>query len=530
MQISASYNAKNEFTKAYEHIVLAKEVANKINDNDLMARSLIEMGHLNFTAGRQLPAIKSYQRAISISQRQKDFEKVTRCYTAIGITYYDLESLDSVKKYMHEAVRVAGQFSDKLLNHTLLSSLFYEVIVKDFQTVDKILPTLTASIITPVDEANYYWLWAESEYNAKKYNAAEMHARLAIARFNIMSDRRMMLIKGYLTLEKILYAQGRYKENYDLTEEYDSIYSSLELESKTRQVELHEIEEKEIETQLAENQLRLLRQKNELQKLKIQEKNFSVISVVLSALLTFFISYIGYARFKGKKEHQLLEKNLEATKREEELKEKQISLAESENKVEELQLTAVRAHMNPQFIFQTLNSIQTQIKDRSELEALRNLSRFARLLRMVLEKSSSPIIDLASELESLKIYLDIEALRLKDHLRYEIDADPALLAEPVDVPSLLLQPMVEDYIKQDAFEQKPKSISVIIRKSGKKIIYIIRGNYNQYVNKPLAFPGVELVKQKLKALYSSTGFVVEIKENPEDAAQAIITIEFPFLY
>lgn len=529
MQISASYNVKNEFIKAYEHIILAKEVAKKINDDDLLARSLIEMGHLNFTVGRQLPAIKSYQRAISISQRRKDFEKVARCFTAIGITYYDLESMDSVKKYMHEAVRVASQVSNKLLNRTLLSSLLYEVIAKDFKTVDEILPTLTTTLITPADEANYYWLLAESEYNAKEYKAAETHAKLSIAGFNNMSDRRMILIKGYLTLEKILYAQGRYKENYDLTEKYDSIYYSLEQESKTRQVELYEIEEKEIENQLAENQIKLLRQKNELQKLKLQEKNFTVISVVLSALLTFSISYIGYARFKARKEHQLLEKNLEATEKEEELKERQISIADSEKQVEELQLTAVRAHMSPQFIFHTLNSIQMQIKDNSELGALRNLSRFARLLRMTLEKCDSPIITLASELEALKIYLEIETLRLKD-LKYEIDADPALLAEQLDVPSLLLRPIVEDYIKQDTFEQKPKSISVVIKKSETKIIYIVRGDFNQYLDKQLAFPGVELVKQKLKALYSPSGFVVEIKENPENVTQAMITIEFPFLY
>lgn len=108
-----------------------------------------------------------------------------------------------------------------------------------------------------------------------------------------------------------------------------------------------------------------------------------------------------------------------------------------------LELTALRAQMNPHFIYNALNAVQQCVLDGRAAEANRYLTRFARLLRLVLENSERTFVPLDAELESLRLYLELEGLRLAD-LCVTVDVDPELELASPRVPAMVLQPYLEN--------------------------------------------------------------------------------------
>lgn len=114
--------------------------------------------------------------------------------------------------------------------------------------------------------------------------------------------------------------------------------------------------------------------------------------------------------------------------------------------VAELEAKAIRAQMNPHFIFNSLNAIQEAIVTEKVDAAYDYLSRFSKLLRMVLDNSDKNFIPLNSELETIRLYLSLEALRFSQSFSYSIELEQGLDKDDIYIPSLLLQPFVENAI------------------------------------------------------------------------------------
>ncbi len=112
----------------------------------------------------------------------------------------------------------------------------------------------------------------------------------------------------------------------------------------------------------------------------------------------------------------------------------------------ELEAKAIRAQMNPHFIFNSLNAIQETIITEKVDAAYDYLSRFSKLLRMVLDNSEKNFISLNSELETIRLYLSLEALRFSQSFTYSIELDEDLDKDDIFIPPLLLQPFVENAI------------------------------------------------------------------------------------
>ena len=106
---------------------------------------------------------------------------------------------------------------------------------------------------------------------------------------------------------------------------------------------------------------------------------------------------------------------------------------------------ALLQQMNPHFIFNTLNSIQLFILQNDTLSSHRYLTKFAQLMRLTLENSQSFSVPFSSELEALRLYLELEALRADGKFTYEINGDDSLLPNTT-IPSLIIQPFVENAI------------------------------------------------------------------------------------
>ncbi|RAW00037.1 PAS domain S-box protein [Pseudochryseolinea flava] len=121
-------------------------------------------------------------------------------------------------------------------------------------------------------------------------------------------------------------------------------------------------------------------------------------------------------------------------------------LLEAQQKIGELKLMALRSVMNPHFVFNVLNSIQFFITKNDKLNAINYLSTFSKLVRGVLNHSVSNKIRLSDELEMLKNYIQLEMTRFEDKFHFVLEVDPNVDQDGIEIPSLLIQPYVENAI------------------------------------------------------------------------------------
>jgi ligand-binding sensor domain-containing protein len=114
------------------------------------------------------------------------------------------------------------------------------------------------------------------------------------------------------------------------------------------------------------------------------------------------------------------------------------------NKLQQLETKALKAQMNPHFIYNALNSIQSLVMNNQSEMAGNYISKFARLLRQILENADNNVISLDKELYSLQLYISLEKLRLNFELKYKEEIDETTSVEHERIPPLILQPFVEN--------------------------------------------------------------------------------------
>lgn len=143
----------------------------------------------------------------------------------------------------------------------------------------------------------------------------------------------------------------------------------------------------------------------------------------------------------------------------------------------DLQQAALRAQVNPHFIFNCLNSIQNFISNNDTLNANRYLSRFATLVRGILKASMNDKIRLEEDLLIMENYLELEQLRFKNKFQFNLKVDPKLDRFGILVPPLIIQPFVENAIKHGMAGKKEKGIIEVAYQMNKQQLEItIRDN------------------------------------------------------
>ncbi|MGB0917276.1 MAG: histidine kinase [Flavobacteriales bacterium] len=159
---------------------------------------------------------------------------------------------------------------------------------------------------------------------------------------------------------------------------------------------------------------------------------------------------------------------------------KSLAIAEERNQLLEnartSQLTALRAQLNPHFLFNALNSVQGLFSLGMEEKANQAMGLFSRLMRKLLEFSNQNEIKLVEELEMLRMYLDLEAVRFGEEFNYEIQIDPKVNAEELKIPSLMIQPYVENAVKHGLFHldgDKRVSVKILLLDSSSLQILLL---------------------------------------------------------
>src|SRR5690606_20058298 len=102
------------------------------------------------------------------------------------------------------------------------------------------------------------------------------------------------------------------------------------------------------------------------------------------------------------------------------------------------ELQSLRSQMNPHFIFNSLNSIHKYIWSNDQEQASEYLSKFSRLMRLILENTRFKSVILTNEIEFLNLYLELEALRCNQEFQYRIEVIPPLNPEEVLIPSMII--------------------------------------------------------------------------------------------
>ena len=205
-----------------------------------------------------------------------------------------------------------------------------------------------------------------------------------------------------------------------------------------------------------EHQITLLDKEKELNAARLQreslQKNILIAGVLATILLAVFIfRNIILKRKTEKNKREIAENELMFQKLEHEK-----SKAELHKHAAELEMQALRAQMNPHFIFNSLNSINRFILQNNKEQAAAYLTKFSKLVRMILQNSQALLITLESELESLELYLDLEALRFDNHFSYTIKLSDDIDVELLKVPPLIIQPYVENAIWHGLMHKEEK--------------------------------------------------------------------------
>jgi ligand-binding sensor domain-containing protein/putative methionine-R-sulfoxide reductase with GAF domain len=233
---------------------------------------------------------------------------------------------------------------------------------------------------------------------------------------------------------------------------------------------------------------------------------------------------------------------IQRAKSEEEKQQAKIEVLENRQKVTESRLQSLRLQMNPHFLFNALNSIQQMILANEEMVATRYLSRFSKLLRTILVHSDKESVTLKEELEILNLYVELESVRFRDSFQYSITCDEEIDKEEVKVPTLLVQPFVENAIwhglmhkegnrklKIDFFE-KNNCLRCVIEDNGigrEKSAQAKMNNGQRHVSK-----GIQVSLERLKNMENDNGqkgslIIFDLKDDNGQPSGTRVEIDFP---
>jgi hypothetical protein len=157
----------------------------------------------------------------------------------------------------------------------------------------------------------------------------------------------------------------------------------------------------------------------------------------------------------------------------------EIKTARFQRELSELELKALRAQINPHFLFNCMNSINHLILSGELEKASLYLGKFSKLVRLILENSDSKEISLTNELATIRSYIELEELRFKGKINYRIDVDKSIDPEDTYVPSMILQPFVENAIWHGLMHRissEPGTIAISVENKREHLSCLIEDN------------------------------------------------------
>lgn len=446
LNISYTYLDLGEFEKAFEYsnraLTLAKKLV-KTDKNDaieiVLQLSYINMADLYKIAG-------DYEMALNFLNESREYHRTAKSNVTWGMEdqFADIYLLMNKPDSAYHFSKLNEQGSRvRIYNWPRIGRVFQAMLQFDSANYyyNKAIDTMerrgVAAALAGLRQC--YFGKAGIFYQQKKYTDALKFARKSL----IMEEQRSNKwerVNIYELMSMTFHKLGKNDSAYLYLVKHNELKNTL----LTRQFlwRLNNYK-KEADELRKTSQINLLNKDNQLKEQKLKQqttlRNSLIIGFMLLLLLGVFISR--NLLLKRKNDKLQMQKDFELQKLESEKKQ-----AELHQRAVELEMQALRAQMNPHFIFNCLSSINRFIFKNDNKAASDYLTRFSRLIRMVLMHSQKKLIPLEDELEMIRLYLDLERLRFKDAFDYSITTTNIVDAGIIFIPPLLLQPFCENAV------------------------------------------------------------------------------------
>ncbi len=447
---SANFDASN---KAYFKAIEYAELCGGLR---LKSASLNNIGE-NFKALRDFAKCRVYTKSAIEINRQ------IHAWIGAGINYEVLQQCDLEEKLYDSA------------QHHLEHGLPYAILSGDSSLIMQYYLGFGKlhAINNRPDSALYYFNYAidESKRNSIPLNEyagymaqVKYLKNLTIPAKRDLLEKAMRIARQTESLEKIAETAHEISFLYDEMNDKDSsaafyrLYrataDSLFSENNQRNVAIKETEwmvkRKEIENAH-------LKQLSDLQNKELNVKNWLLLAIGTTLLLSIIIAVVVNKSVQNKKK-----------------------TAESQLKqsIAETQMQVLRSQMNPHFIFNSLNSIDAYIQSNDKYNATVYLNKFAKLIRNVLDGSKQNLVAFSKDTETLRLYIELELQRSENKFTANLQIDDELMNSDYKVPPLIIQPFVENAI-QHGLRNKDSNdgaLTVTIRKVNNRIVYTVTDN------------------------------------------------------
>ena len=386
------------------------------------------LANLYFEWDKFNEAIEIYKESLPYLENNAIYRNLATNYINIGISYNSLNKIDSSLKYLEMAKSVCLKTDDQALLSTAYHNLgrcHYSKndfsLALDYYQLAMESNKRDHNINT---KANIYHDMALSLSEIGNYHQALMLVDSASQIYNEIENTQQV-VDVELSKAIILGQEGHYQKANEQLYEYinlkDSVFSKEKFQQISELETKYKTAEKEAEIQkhlakIAANELEINQEKN---KALTYGMLFTIAAIVLLIILIFLL--------KNRQKHQLEKSSLEQHSK-------------------ELEGRLLRSQMNPHFIFNSLNSIQSYITSNDQYHAEIYLSKFAKLMRTILENSRHSFVSIEQDLSNLMIYMELEELRFEGKFKYQIDFDENIDMENTYIPPMLIQPYIENAI------------------------------------------------------------------------------------
>ncbi|MFN8155093.1 MAG: histidine kinase [Bacteroidia bacterium] len=484
--------------EALQKYYAAIEILEKIKDNRSLAVAYNAVGNILLKEQNYERCFEYYNRNLSHC-RDKFPPYLPTAYLGVATYYYTINKPDEALPYYDSAEVSMGQNIDYTRLHVVYSNKATIYQEKNMPDSAELYQRKTIALAESMTKMGYlgrlYMNFASYLQTVKKLDSAEFYINKAIGisqeegdedgikdayrmKGSILFDRgdfvaakaayeRSIIVRDSIALESRKKEINRLSEEYESSKKLEEIHR-LENERKIQQLQLEKknaiIAGNLEEARRRQSEIDVLNKENIIQQLRLTEQQQKLKQKMLEA--------------------EAKEQALALSKKQEELKEQEIAQQKNsknliiiggialllflllgfnqyrisqhrkneseryqlQHQLSELKIEALRAQMNPHFIFNALNSINRYIIRSDRETASDYLVKFSKLMRLVLENSKSSLVTLNNETDALRLYIEMEQLRFDHKFEYSITIDPAIDRERTMIPPLVLQPYVENAI------------------------------------------------------------------------------------
>jgi predicted DNA binding CopG/RHH family protein len=434
INIGLVYKHLGNYNKSLEYQMKALEISKKMDDWYNVQNELGNLGETYDDMKNPKMALSYFQQAMVINEKLENNRGIASNLINTGIVYNDMRNYDSSIFFLNKALKLYHQLNDK---YGMSNALSY--ISNSYLKASD--PVLFKNGISAV-----------SRY-AKAIELQKQGLQMAheIGNLSTESDAWQNLSDIYINQKDFAKAFDAYKKHIAIR---DSILGNEKKNEITRLAMQYDFDKKEAASKAEADKKQTIA--NAEIKRQVLVKNL----IMAGAAMLIIASVLIFIFYKRKRDA-----------------EEQRKEAEYKAEVADTEMKALRAQMNPHFIFNSLNSIGDYISKHDVKTANYYLGKFAKMMRLILENSEHTQVSLADDLRALELYMQLEALRLNDKFDYEIKVDDEIDKENTMVPPLILQPFVENSIWHGIAQNEGKGkILIEIKKEDEMINYMVEDN------------------------------------------------------